>query len=253
MIDNKTCAFLGLPIYFKGNSYIYPPKVKDVAHRDYEKFITILTMSNDDVKDLFKGTEVKEYPSPFKLMYKNYIMDEQLRDLTKRAFEFFLHEPVTFVVERGIIILGDVEELILKKTPIENIYYIDEGNYFQFQNLIRVAIGNEPEIEEKPNPNEDPRVTRLKQRFKEREKILAKAKAKKGEVLKFDECLAAICCMGIGLTPLNIGELSYSAISTLMKTYQRKESYDNLSIGAMFGTIDTKKTKIEYWIGNSSN
>ena len=59
--------------------------------------------------------------------------------------------------------------------------------------------------------------------------------------------------MGIGLTPLNIGELSYSAISTLMKTYQRKESYDNLSIGAMFGTIDTKKTKIEYWIGNSSN
>jgi hypothetical protein len=27
----------------------------------------------------------------------------------------------------------------------------------------------------------------------------------------------AICCMGIGITPLNIGEMSYAAIGEIMK------------------------------------
>lgn len=253
MIDNKTSSFLGLPIYFKGNSYVYPPKIKDIANRDYERFLAILTMTNDDIEELFKDSDLKEYPSPYKLMYKNYLMDAQLRDLTNRAFEFFLHEPVTFLAEKGIIIIGNLEQLLKEGKTIEEITYITEEDYFNLQNLIRVAIGNEPIKEEKPDPNEDPRVTRLKKKFRERDKLVAKAKQKKGDVLKFDECLAAICCMGIGLTPLNIGELSYSAISTLLKTYQSKEAFDSSTMGAMFGTIDTKKTKIEYWIGNSNN
>ena len=144
-------------------------------------------------------------------------------------------------------------EVPIEGKTIEEITYITEEDYFNLQNLIRVAIGNEPIKEEKPDPNEDPRVTRLKKKFRERDKLVSKAKQKKGDVLKFDECLAAICCMGIGLTPLNIGELSYSAISTLLKTYQSKEAFDSSTMGAMFGTIDTKKTKIEYWIGNSNN
>lgn len=251
MIDNLSAAFMGLPLYFKGNSYVYPPKVKDVANRDYEKFITILTMSMDDIKEIFKDENLKELPTPYKIMYKNYIMDEQIRDLTTRAFEFFLHEPVTFLVDKGIIILGDLETLLKNGTKIEDIHYIEEKDYFAFQNLIRTAIGMDVEEREDINPNEDPRVARLKQKFKESHKIVAKVKEKKGETLKFNECLVAICCMGIGITPLNIGELSYCAISPLMRKFQNKETYDHLSMGAMMGTIDTKKNTIEYWIGNS--
>lgn len=253
MIDNESLAFMGLPIYYKGNSYVYPPKINDVADKDFEKYLAILTMSMDDVKELFKDQpEVKELPSVYKIMFKNYLMDEQLRDLTSRAFEFFLHEKVTFLPQKGIIILGDMEQLLKNGRPIEDFYFIDEEGFLEFQNLIRIAVGNKPILEEKPDPDEDPRVTRLKEKFRKSEKLVAKAKEKKGEVLKFKDCLAAICCMGIGITPLNIGELSYCAISTLLHTFQSRESYDHLSIGAMFGTVDTKKTKIEYWIGNSS-
>lgn len=253
MIDNKSLAFMGLPIHFKGNSYVYPPKVKDTADADYEKYLKILTMTSEEIQDLFKEEkDIKVYPSAFKLMFKNYLADEQLRDLTNRAFRFFLHEDVTFLSQKGIIILGDMEEKILSGEGIDNIYYIDESNFSEFQNLIRIAAGREPIIEEKPNPNEDPRVTALKRKFRESHKMIEKIKEKKGEILKFEDCLAAICCMGIGITPLNIGELSCSAISVLLKTFQHKESYDHLSIGAMFGTIDTKKTNIEYWIGNSN-
>ena len=251
MIDNLSSVFMGLPIYFKGNSYVYPPKVKETANRDFEKFITILTMSEDDVKDIFKEEPLKEYPSPYKIMYKNFIMDAQLRELTLRAFEFFLHEPVTFIADKGIIILGDLETLLKQGKKIDEIFYIEEKDYPRFQNLIRVAVGMEEEEIEEVDPDEDPRVTELKKKFKESKKTVAKIKQKRGDSLKFYDCLVAICCMQLGINPLNIGELSYSAISPLMNKFQSKEAYDISSMGAMMGTIDTKKNTIEYWIGNS--
>jgi hypothetical protein len=37
--------------------------------------------------------------------------------------------------------------------------------------------------------------------------------------------LVSICCMGIGITPLNIGEMSYTALESIVKKYQDKEKY----------------------------
>jgi hypothetical protein len=65
------------------------------------------------------------------------------------------------------------------------------------------------------NPNEDPRVTRIKEKARERDRLKAKRAGKDG--ISLNTCLTAICCMGIGLTPLNIGEMSYAAIGPLMK------------------------------------
>ena len=39
-----------------------------------------------------------------------------------------------------------------------------------------------------------------------------KIKAKKGNGLDLGTTLVSICCMGIGLTPLNIGKISYASI-----------------------------------------
>jgi hypothetical protein len=66
-----------------------------------------------------------------------------------------------------------------------------------------------------PDPNEDPRIARIKAKARERDRL----KAKKGTAggISLHTCLVAICCMGIGITPLNIGEMSYAAIGPLMK------------------------------------
>jgi hypothetical protein len=69
---------------------------------------------------------------------------------------------------------------------------------------------------EPPNPNEDPRVTEIKRRARERDRIKARQNSKNG--ISLNTCLASICCMGIGLTPLNIGEMSYCAVGQLMAT-----------------------------------
>ena len=55
--------------------------------------------------------------------------------------------------------------------------------------------------------------------------------------------------MGIGLTPLNIGELSYAAIPVLLATYQQKEKYQ-IDIDSVLAGADSKKVKPEYWIRN---
>ena len=56
--------------------------------------------------------------------------------------------------------------------------------------------------------------------------------------------------MGIGLTPLNIGEMSYASVGTLMKMMQDKEKYD-LDIRSLLAGADSKKIKPKYWIRNS--
>ena len=61
--------------------------------------------------------------------------------------------------------------------------------------------------------------------------------------------MAAICCMGIGITPLNIGELSYGSINTIMNMMQEKEKYD-LDVRSLLAGADSKKIKPKYWIRN---
>jgi hypothetical protein len=64
------------------------------------------------------------------------------------------------------------------------------------------------------NPNEDPRIARIKAKARERDRIKAKQGNKDG--ISLSTSLLAICCMGIGITPLNIGEMSYASIGPIM-------------------------------------
>jgi hypothetical protein len=79
-------------------------------------------------------------------------------------------------------------------------------------------------------------------------------KAKKGtqnkDGITFDTCLVAICCMGIGITPLNIGEMSYASIQPILRMRQEKEKYE-LDVKTLLAGGDSKKIKPKYWIRNS--
>ena len=72
-------------------------------------------------------------------------------------------------------------------------------------------------VVEPPNPNEHPKIKEMKRRARYRDKIKAKNAAKSKEGVSLFTVLVSICCMGIGITPLNIGEMSYAAIGPIMK------------------------------------
>ena len=61
--------------------------------------------------------------------------------------------------------------------------------------------------------------------------------------------LVSICCMGLGITPLNIGEMSYTAIDSILRKYQEKEKYQ-LDVDRLLAGADSKKVKPKYWIRN---
>ena len=58
--------------------------------------------------------------------------------------------------------------------------------------------------------------------------------------------------MGIGLTPLNIGEISYCSVGKIMNACQAKEAYD-LDIQKLMAGADPKKIKPKYWIKEISD
>jgi hypothetical protein len=117
------------------------------------------------------------------------------------------------------ILIGDPEKIVTTLKSIKDLRFLDDKNFFDFQNAIRVSMGAKVEKPPPPiDPNEDPRIRKMKEKARERDRIKAK-QAAKGKVaggITLDTSLVAICCMGIGLTPLNIGEMSYAAIEPIM-------------------------------------
>ena len=115
-----------------------------------------------------------------------------------------------------MIVFGEVDALQEKTLEeLQSMRLLKEEEFFEFQNAIREVCGNKPlKPEELPDPNEDPRIAEMKAKARHRDKIKAKHQAKNGITLS--ATLTAICCMGIGVTPLNIGEMSYAAIGPIM-------------------------------------
>jgi hypothetical protein len=115
-----------------------------------------------------------------------------------------------------MIVIGNLEEVVTSIENIEEMITIKEEEYFDFQNIIREVCGEKPVNPPEPaNPNEDPRITAMKAKARRRDLLKAKHAASNG--ISVHTCIVAICCMGIGITPLNIGEMSYAAIGPIMK------------------------------------
>ena len=245
-------AFIGEPLNFKNKIWIYPPKVKDViSNHKFAMYQKILTITAEDIQDELKkaGKEMEVYPTPFEFLLGNCYNSKEFRELTIEAFEFFCHTKVAFLFEEKKMIIGDLEKLVQEISDASEIVYLLEDEYFDFQNAIREGMGDKPVKPPEPfNPNEDPRIRRIKEKARERDRIKAKQAGKGG--ISLDTCLTAICCMGIGITPLNIGEMSYAAIGPIMKTMQDKEKYD-IDIRSLLAGADSKKVKPKYWIRNS--
>jgi hypothetical protein len=79
---------------------------------------------------------------------------------------------------------------------------------------------------EPPNPNEHPKIKEMKRKARYRDRVKEKQAAKNKDGITLFTSLVSICCMGLGITPLNIGEMSYIALDSILKKYQEKEKYE---------------------------
>jgi len=248
MIDDR--VFLGFPIAFKDICKIYPPTVNDViGNEHFNIYNALFTITQEDLNDEYlKDERVTHIPTPFEYLMLNYYQGGDMQQHILDGFKFFLHEPVTIVPEINMLLIGKSEDELDPDRDLENPRLLTAENFFDFQNQIRIVMGSS-EIKP-PDPEEenlDPRILRYKRKIRESEKIIKQKKNKDGP--KFGTLLAAICCMGIGLTPLNIGEISYACVHWLIAMEQQKEAYD-IDIRSLLAGADSKKIKPKYWIKN---
>ena len=247
---SKELFFLCEPVEFKPGIKIYPPTVKQViTNQYYSHYCRLLTYSQEEVEDEFLSVkkQLDKYPTPIEFMLSNSYHSKEYEKLCYEAFQFFLHEPVTFLYEKKLIIIGDIQEAIQKAATLSDFVIISEKDFFDFQNLIRECVGKKKV--EKPVEDEDPRVAAIKRKSRMRERLKAKKAAKSRDGISLFTMLVSICCMGIGITPLNIGEMSYVALESVMRKYQEKEKYQ-LDIESLLAGADSKKVKPKYWISN---
>ena len=249
----NAAILIGEPLKYLDKCLIYPPKVKDVVSQNsiYPQAHRLLTLTQEDIQDQLKDTiqpgEVA--PTPFQFLFANAVNSQPFRRIAQLSFEFFLQEPVHFLVDEGKILIGNIEKEIQNASSLDELRFITEEDFFEFQNLIRLACGEKPAKPPEPiDPNEDPRIRRIKEKARERDRIKAKKGVQGG--ISLDTCLTAICCMGLGINPLNIGEMSYAAVGPLMKMMQEKEKYD-IDVRSLLAGADSKKVKPKYWIRNS--
>lgn len=248
MINDK--ILLGFPIEFKSICQVYPPTVNDVvSNKNFNTYQSLFTITQDELdKAYLQDENMERAPTPFQYLLINYYQDEEIRQIIEDAFELFVHEPVTIVPEIEMLLIGKSENELDPDVDLENPRLLTEDNFFEFQNKIRLVLGQKEEQPKKEEDiNEDPRVKRWKMKIQEREKIVNRKKSRETPTL--GTLLAAICCMGIGLNPLNIGEISYACVHWLIAMYQQNEEYD-VDIRALLAGADSKKVKPKYWIKN---
>ena len=237
----NSAFFILEPVQFKNICKIYPPKVRDIAINDNAiQFIKLLTVSQEELIDplVLEDKPIDDVLTPFETLLNLAYNTPQLQILIKEAIHFFTHEECLILPTEKMILIGNIQNA----TDLRHLKFLTEDNYFEFQNMIREACGNKPK--EPFDFNIHPWKLRMDAKARYRDKIKAK---KSG--LSFNYLMLSICCMGIGITPLNIGELSYAALGPLMATYQNKEKYE-IDIDSLLAGADAKKIKPEYWIKN---
>ena len=239
---SNPAIFIGEPLTFNNNVKIYPPTIREVVtNPNFNMFYRVLTLTQEDVQDEI-GDRLPQgsvCPTPLEYILAHCQYTEGFAQIVEGALVLFCRTKVSFDFENGEVILAVQEKDLC----------ITENNFFDFQNAIRESVGDKAIKPPEPfNPDEDPRITEIKRRARERDRIKAKQKGKDG--ISLNTCLVAICCMGIGITPLNIGEMSYAAIGEIMKMMQNKEKYD-IDIRSLLAGADSKKIKPKYWIRNS--
>ena len=245
---SKELFFIGMPVEFKKGILIYPPSVKQVVTNQYfNLYSQVLTYSQEEIEDIYtkEKKELENILNPLEFLLNNCYNNEEYAFICKLAFQFFLHTQVEFLYEQKKIMIGSFEDVLNQKISLEELVYITEEDYFDFQNLIRQAVNQE--VVERPRLDEDPRIKAIKAKARYRDKLKAKQNAKKG--LTLFSTMASICCMGLGMNPLNIGEISYVAMDAILKQYQNKEKYQ-IDIDSLLAGADSKKIKPQYWIRN---
>jgi len=245
----KGLFFIGEGVDFQGICKIYSPTVREIL-TNYLIFLLlqdIFIKNQDKINEelLEKDQNTIEFPTPYELLTK--ICEEKENQLlVLQCLNFLTHEE-------NWIYLKELKKFTLIKdkdnVDVDNLQYLDENNYFTFQNLIRGALGFKL-VEEQEDLSDKPEGLKkliAKRAAAKRMYEKAKEKSNQGNILSFDELIETICLMECGVTPFNVGDLTLSAFQDLIKHYQNKQAYE-IGIRSLQAGAKKSDVKLKNWL-----
>ena len=241
MCDGR--VLFGYPLEFSDICFIYPPTYDDIVRKGYDKYIelvNLLTISQEDLDDTFnEGNDAFDIiaPDPFEYLIVKASLDEKYEKDVIESFNFFTHLQIFFFFAPFPPVVA-----ALKDTKI-----IDKFNYFDFQNLLREANGIP--LAERPDPNMHPKLKRMKAKGRLRERVKAK---QENIQFNFSSQILALCNCGIGLTPSEIGKLTYAAGRGILRMAQQKEKYQT-DIQFICAGANSDNIKPKHWMSDFDN
>ena len=233
----KEDAFFGLPIEVKNVCFIYPPRVKEIISLGYEVFniySSFLTRSQEDIDDTFRNERLEpgmSIPSPFIFLLSLMNISSEVESQVKKAFQFFTHEEIFPLYDLQMIIVG----------PIKEKRILNDQNFFEFQNCVRAAIGMT--VINPPDPNEHPKIRQWKAKQRERDRIKNKQSGVK--ITQLSTLITSLCCMNMGINPMNAQDITFASINALIDRYQEKDGFENYIAVQLAGGNNKQQP---YWI-----
>lgn len=238
----ESLAFVGAPYLFDDFCFVYPLSVgKVLALQDkYSTYLQLLTLDRSSIIKILKSKEIElepgNIPEAFNFLMKSCELDDKFLLELEKGFSTFIQEEV--------IILPNIQQIVIG--TIDDKKVIDKDNFSDFQNIIR-AQNKMTQVDPIPE-NESEKAKYFREKRELRDAIKRKQESKNAPSLV--DLMSALCAYGIGITPLNIKDISLYALYSLLKVSGSKEKYES-EMEMIYAGADPKKLKPKYWINNN--
>ena len=244
-VDNvESLAFIGAPYLFNNFCFVHPLSVGEVlALQDkYSTYLQLLTLDRSTIIRTLQSKKIElessKIPDPFDFLMKSCELDSNFLLELEKAFRTFIQEEITILPSIGQIVIGSPEDKIV----------LNKSDFLDFQNILRLQ-NKMSEVEKIPE-NESSKARYFREKRELRDAI--KRKQENAKASSITELMSALCAYGIGITPINIKEISLYTLYSLLQVSGSKERYES-EMEFLYGGADPKKLKPKYWINNENN
>lgn len=253
LTDDEVLKFQkGSPVFIDDICAVYTATIGEIVDLGYSKFQQYLGIITATKPELKKNQDDELSAMLSKLSDFQYILmmvhlDKKSNELLKEAFQFFIHEKVSFSLDPAQIVVG----------PIGEKHILNEDKFYDLQHVIKRAYFLQTEGDQIViNKNDSPSVKRLKQQMRANREKVRKAKAKQahreGTSLSFSDLLGSLTINHCNLNASNIYDITYYAFNDQLKRMGWRDQFDINHRAAMAGA-KLDKSQLKHWMRSISN
>ena len=251
LTDDEILKFQkGTPVFLDDICALYSAtigQIVDLGYSKFQQYLSIITATKPMIHDDSELSQALNSLSDFEYILMMVHMDQKSNQMLKQAFQFFVHETVSFSLNPAQIVIG----------PLEEKHILTEEKFYELQSLIKRAYFIQLEGEEIIiNKDDSPQLKELKMQMRQNREKVRRAKAKqamqKGTDLHFSDLIGSLTINHCNINAVNVYDMTYYMFHDQLKRMGWRDEYDINSRAAMAGA-KLNKSQLKYWMRSINN